>query len=263
MLGIRILVALIGIPILLGASFLGGWWLTLLVSGIAYLGLLEFYRLAARMDLKPLTAAGVLGGVLLIITAYTAMDMISRLAVLFTVGLLFIYLFYFPRLGLADIAVTLLGIWYLGGLLAHLLMIRFLPDGGRALIMTFLFTWVYDTGAYFCGCLFGRQHPWPQISPRKTVAGVIGGFIGILILIVTLGPLFLPLRLDFWMVLFLAVIVVAAAQMGDLVGSALKRQAGVKNSGWLLPGHGGILDRFDSLLLVAPVIYYYLAFCLA
>lgn len=263
MLGTRILVALIGIPILLGASFLGGWWLTLLVATIACISLLEFYQLATRLNLKPAVIAGVFGGLTLVIAAYINMGMVSWLGVVVTVGALIVFLINFPRMGLADIAVTLLGIWYIGGLMAYLPLIRLLPGGSGALIMTFFFTWAYDTGAYFCGSLFGRRHLWPRISPKKTRAGVIGGVIGTLVVAVALGPLLLPSLLSPWVLAGLAVLVAIAAQTGDLLESGLKRQAGVKDSGWLLPGHGGFLDRFDSLLMVAPVIYYYLAFFLS
>lgn len=258
MLGARIMVALVGIPVLLGASLLGGWWLTLLVSGITWIGLLEFYRLAARLDLKPIVSAGVLGGLAFVLAAYINKGMVGWLGAALTATILLIFLIRFPRLRLADAAITLLGAWYVGGLMAFIPLIRQLPGGTGALILTFLFTWIYDSGAYFCGRLFGHRHPWPQLSPKKTGAGVIGGVIATVILALALGPLLLP-SLSNWLLAGMGLAAAVAAQAGDLIESGFKRQAGVKDSGWLLPGHGGILDRFDSLLLVAPVIYYYLA----
>lgn len=257
MLGARIVVAVLGIPLLLAVAVLGGWWLTLLVSGITWIGLLEFYRLAARMDMKPLIPAGVLGGLTLVFAAYTSKELAGWLGVALTLAILLLFLIRFPRLRLADAAITLFGIWYIGGLMAFVPLIRELPGGAGMLIMTFLFTWIYDSGAFFCGRLFGRRHPWPQLSPKKTGAGVIGGIVATVVLALALGPLLLPSPSN-WLLAGLGLLAAVAAQTGDLIASGLKRQAGVKDSGWLLPGHGGILDRFDSLLLVAPVIYYYL-----
>jgi len=261
MLGTRILVSLVGIPILLGVSFLGGWWLTLLVAILVCIGLLEFYQLAARQKLKPVVPAGVLGGLALVLTAYINIGGVTWLGTVITIGILLVFLACFPRLGLADTAITLLGIWYVGSLMAYLPLIRLLPNGAGALVITFLLTWANDSGAYFCGRMFGRKHPWPRLSPGKTRAGVIGGVLGTVAVAVILGPVFLP-PLSRWLLVGLAIIAAIAAQIGDLIESGLKRQAGVKDSGCFLPGHGGILDRFDSLLLVAPVIYYYLAFFL-
>jgi phosphatidate cytidylyltransferase len=140
-------------------------------------------------------------------------------------------------------------------------LLRLLPGGAAILILTFLMTWANDTGAYFCGRIFGRRHPWPSLSPGKTWAGAIGGLLVTLVVAEVLGPLILP-ALNSWLLAGLAILSAIAAQAGDLIESGFKRQAGVKDSGWLLPGHGGILDRFDSLLLVAPVVYYYLVFFL-
>ncbi|QGP93230.1 Cytidylyltransferase family protein [Neomoorella glycerini] len=262
MLGTRILVALVGIPLLLGAAYLGGWWFLLLVILLALTGLVEFYHLAARLKLKPLVPAGITGGLMFILLAYLHKGMVAWLGAGLTVGMLLLFLALFPRLAAADVAITLLGSWYVGGLLAYLPLLRLLPGGSGALILTFILTWANDTGAYFCGRIFGRRHPWPNLSPGKTWAGAIGGLLLTVVAAKALGPLLLP-ALNSRLLVGLAVLTAIAAQAGDLIESGFKRQAGVKDSGWLLPGHGGILDRFDSLLLVAPVVYYYLAFFLA
>ncbi|OIQ58899.1 phosphatidate cytidylyltransferase [Moorella thermoacetica] len=261
MLAARMVVALVGIPLLLGATFLGGWWLNLLAEFITLVGMMEFYHLAKRMQLKPMAPAGLVGGLFLILVAYLNREIPAWYLAVITLGLLFLFLVMFPRFGVADLAVTFLGIWYVGGLVAYLPLIRLLPGGAGALTMALLLTWANDSGAYFCGLLFGRHHPWPRLSPGKTWAGAIGGLFGSILVALTIGPLLLA-GLNYWLLGMLAILVAVAAQAGDLIESGLKRQAGVKDSGWLLPGHGGILDRFDSLLLVAPVVYYYLVFFL-
>ncbi|WP_406678410.1 phosphatidate cytidylyltransferase [Moorella sp. ACPs] len=261
MLGTRILVALVGIPLLLGTAYVGGWWFLLLVILVAFTGLVEFYHLAARLKLKPLVPAGIAGGLLFVLAAYLNKGMVAWPGAGLTVGMLLLFLAMFPRLAAADVAITLLGSWYVGGLLAYLPLLRLLPGGTGTLILTFLMTWANDTGAYFCGRIFGRRHPWPSLSPGKTWAGAIGGLLVTLVVAEVLGPLLLP-AFNSWLLAGLAILTAIAAQAGDLIESGFKRQAGVKDSGRLLPGHGGILDRFDSLLLVAPVVYYYLVFFL-
>lgn len=262
MLAARLVVALVGIPLLLGVTYLGGWWLNLLSELIALVGLMEFYHLVKRMQLKPMVPAGLLGGLFLIPVAYLSKGIPGWYLAVVTLGLLVLFLVMFPRLGVADLAVTFLGIWYVGGLVAYLPLIRLLPGGAGALTMAFLLTWAVDSGAYFCGLFFGRRHPWPYLSPRKTWAGAIGGVLGSLFVAVIIGPALLA-GLNYSLLGMLAILVAVAGQAGDLIESGLKRLAGVKDSGWLLPGHGGILDRFDSLLLVAPVVYYYLVFFLS
>ena len=257
MLAARLAVALVGIPLLLGVAFLGGWWLNLLVGLLTVVGLLEFFHLATRWEVKPLVPAGLLGGLILIPVAYLNRGIPAWATAVFTTGLLLLFLARFPRIKVVDLAVTFLGTWYVGGFLAYLPLLRLLPGGAGVLTTAFLLTWANDTGAFFCGLLFGRHHPWPDLSPGKTLAGVFGGLAGSLIVALAVGPLLLP-DSSYWLLGGLGLLASVAAQAGDLIESGLKRQAGVKDSGWLLPGHGGILDRFDSLLLVAPVVYYYL-----
>ncbi|WP_258360881.1 phosphatidate cytidylyltransferase [Moorella sulfitireducens] len=261
MLVTRILVAMAGIPLLLGTAYLGGWMLLLLVILMAFTGLVEFYHLAARWKLKPIVPAGIAGGLLFIVGAYFSKGTAAWMGAWLTLAMLLLFLALFPRVAAADVAITLLGSWYIGGMLAYLPLLRLLPGGAGILILAFLLTWANDTGAYFCGRIFGRRHPWPALSPGKTWAGAAGGLLATLIIVEVLGPLLLP-AFNSWLLAGLAVLAAVAAQAGDLIESGFKRQAGVKDSGRLLPGHGGILDRFDSLLLVAPVVYYYVAFFL-
>lgn len=261
MLGPRVLVAVLGVPLLLGAAVKGGWWFLLLVMAVAFIGLMEFYRMIELLKLKPLIPVGLVGGLLFIVAAYFNNGPATWPGLVLTVSMLIFFLILFPRMTAADVAVTILGSWYVGGLLAFLPLIRLLPRGIELLIFTLIMTWTNDTGAYFCGRFFGHRHPWPTLSPGKTWAGAIGGLISTLVVSGTLGQLLLPF-FSVWVLAGWALLTSIAAQAGDLIESGFKRQAGVKDSGAILPGHGGILDRFDSLLLVGPVVYYYLAFFL-
>lgn len=161
-----------------------------------------------------------------------------------------------------DTAVTLLGIIYVGGLFLYLILIYNFSSGGvnigkRLIWLPILATWITDTLAYFTGLNFGRHKLAPNISPNKTIEGAVGGLVGSILLVAVAG-LWLPLSfLDLKNRIILGTLVGIAAQLGDLVESAFKRDAQIKDSGNLIPGHGGVLDRFDSLLFVLPVTYYY------
>ena len=128
------------------------------------------------------------------------------------------------------------------------------PDGFILTLLAIAGTWLTDTGAFFVGRSLGGRRLVPELSPNKTVSGAVGGwvtgFVGLLA-----GAVFLA-AIPLTRALLLAAVVPVAAQLGDLLESAIKREAGVKDSGRLLPGHGGVLDRFDSLMLVAPTVYY-------
>ena len=130
-------------------------------------------------------------------------------------------------------------------------------DGISYLILLFLGAWGSDTFAYFVGSFFGRKKLCPDISPKKTVEGAIGGVVGGTILVAVYGQLFLPDITDHSLIKFilLGLTCTITAQLGDLIASVIKRYCGIKDYGRIMPGHGGVLDRFDSVLFLAPVVY--------
>lgn len=152
-------------------------------------------------------------------------------------------------------AITLFGMAYTAWNLGHLMLIRELPHGRGALIVLFVAIWAGDTGAYYAGKNLGRHRIFPAVSPKKTwegsIAGLIASMVATAIAAATVYP---PLTPPHALLLGLAVGV--AGQLGDLFESMLKRSAGIKDSSHLLPGHGGLLDRLDSLIFGAPVFYY-------
>lgn len=164
-----------------------------------------------------------------------------------------------------SVAVTLFGVLYVGWLSAHLVLLRELPwragtdyaDGASYVLLAFFITWSCDTGAYAIGRLFGRTRPWTIISPAKSVEGAVGGFafalMGAWVARLWFAPYLKPQD-----ALTLGMLVGVFAQVGDLVESLLKREARHDDSSDLIPGHGGVLDRFDSLYFAAPLVYYYL-----
>ncbi len=156
----------------------------------------------------------------------------------------------FSRLSLSVFAVV-----YIGVCVAHFVLLAFLEHGNSWLAVLSGFTIASDTGAYYVGCRFGQRKLCPNISPGKTVEGAFGGLffgsLGGLIMV-----LLLPLDVNLAFIVFISLILIPIAILGDLVESVLKRDSGVKDSGTILAGHGGILDRVDSLLLTGPVLYY-------
>ena len=157
---------------------------------------------------------------------------------------------------LRDGAMTLFGLLYLGLTLSTLAMTRLLPQGEWLIFFLLMVTWASDTGAYYIGTLYGRHRLAPRISPKKTVEGLVGGLISAIIVAYAARWWFFP---DFSGLdcIILATLLTLAGLWGDLTESAMKRSVGMKDSGGILPGHGGMLDRLDSLLFTAPVFYYY------
>jgi phosphatidate cytidylyltransferase len=157
---------------------------------------------------------------------------------------------------LRDGAMTLFGVLYLGLTLGPLSMTRLLPLGEWLILFLLLVTWASDTGAYYVGTVYGRHRLAPMISPKKTVEGLVGGLFSAIIIAYAAHWWFLP-ELSGLDCLVLAILLTITGLWGDLAESAMKRSVSIKDSGGILPGHGGMLDRLDSLLFTAPAFYYY------
>jgi phosphatidate cytidylyltransferase len=161
--------------------------------------------------------------------------------------------------GLTDPAIVAFGPLYIGLCLGHLVLTRAMPEGEFLIFCLFLVTWAADTGAYYAGTSLGRHKLAPDISPNKTVEGLAGGLIAAALAAFLAQSWFLP-SLTIVDCVAVACLLTVAGLLGDLAESAMKRGAGVKDSGSLIPGHGGLLDRLDSLLFTAPTFYYYVSF---
>lgn len=251
----RIISALVGIPLVVIAVWFGSIPLILLIGLIIVLGLREMNEMLAKLGLKPSIWLAVAGGLIMTAGAFLYKDgypgptitIILFMHLLATVAL-------YPRYSLLDSAGTMMGTMYVG-LLSYFYLLRMMPDGWIWLIFTLTATWATDTAAYFVGIAFGRRRIAPALSPKKTLEGAVGGFAGSILVAGVFSYIytFLPMS----KVLLLGLSLGAAAQVGDLLESAFKRQAGVKDSSALIPGHGGILDRIDSTLFTAPLVYYF------
>lgn len=267
----RVISGVLGGVLLLALIGLGGLPFTLAIGLLTTLGVLEYAELLKKQNLRSQTGVMLFCSLSLLALLYVVgsnfgLDPLEALhigeqtfaLILFVLlGLVFIkdILKGDPGQGFVNAAANLFGTVYIGFMFAYILLLRFLPnqDGLVYVLFTVLVTWANDTFAYFIGVNFGKHKLSPKISPKKSVEGSLGGLVGGLLMAVALGSYFQKPILP---MLFLGVLVVVAGQFGDLVESVIKRNAGVKDSGHFLPGHGGVLDRFDSLLLAAPVVYY-------
>lgn len=222
------------------------------------LALFEFYGLCFRDRTQSwLIGIGLTGFAAVVLATHKPDILVPSLLVTLG-GIISVPLFSRAPLeqSLKDGAMTLVGVLYLGLTLSTLSMTRLLPHGEWLIFFLLLVTWASDTGAYYVGTLYGRHRLAPTISPKKTVEGLVGGLIGAIIVAYTVRWWFLP-ELSGFDCLVLGTLLTITGLWGDLTESAMKRSVGIKDSGGILPGHGGMLDRLDSLLFTAPAFYYY------
>jgi len=253
----RILVAAVGLPLVLGMLWLGGWWFFGLLAVAACIGVHEFVTTAR--PLRPLAPA-VYGGVLLALVGARSGGVAWLLG-----GFLATFVFAFVLHVLsstrapttAAVGSTILGSAWIGPGLGFLLLLREMHDHGRLIAFTVVLTaWAAATFAYFGGRLVGRHKLAPRLSPGKSWEGLlIGAFAGVFVAFIALYDTRNE-YLSIWQAVVLGVVLVLAELIGDLFESALKRDLEVKDTGRLLGGHGGMLDRIDGLLFAAPAAYF-------
>ena len=287
-LGKRVAVAAVGVPFAALLLYIGGWPLTLLLAAIAAGGALELYRMAGVLGARPFAPFGAALAAVLVLFAqlFSALERAAWSWTALMAGALALGAAAIWRRGpegkpLSSIAITLFGAVLVGGGLSYAVLLRGIGTNGAlaaapavaitlanahaaAVLLAFpiALTWLGDSFAYFGGRKWGRRKLIPSVSPGKTIAGALSSVIGSILV----GAAYAVFLLDGWVGVpispmhgaLLGLLVSVAAQVGDLTESLLKREAGVKDSGTLLPGHGGILDRFDALFFTLPVAYWYL-----
>lgn len=274
----RLLTAAVALPILLGSIILPLWipesiWLFVVIAVLAIAaGLFEFYSFTKKLELKADAAVAYLGATALTIAFIfdapsKAPDLLIITIALFIAALLVTQAFRFQNdftKMLTGIGVTLLGVFYLsflgGFLIATRVGFEHVPGVSSKLLLFFLVVlFGSDSGAYFSGKAFGKHKLAPKISPGKTVEGLIGGVLAAAGFAALCTWLFFP-ELPYQYSIPLAIVMAIVGVLGDLAESAMKRGAGAKDAASILPGHGGLLDRLDSLLLNAPILYYFARF---
>lgn len=241
----------------LAADYFGGWAFAVLAALAGAVGAFEFYLLCRAAGSRPALLLGVpTTAAIAALPLAIASPERAWVGILVFLAIASGGVYLSPTLfrqGMDGWLATVGGAVYIGVLLGHLSLLRTLPDGAWWVFAALLMTWAFDTGAYFAGSQLGRRPFMQHVSAKKTVEGVMGGIVlsGIagFVLVPTVGVA-APFALA------LGLLVGAVAQVGDLVESMFKRRAGVKDSGAIVPGHGGLLDRIDSLLFTAAVTFY-------
>lgn len=232
----------------------------LLVSALSMIGLYELYK-TMNIEKTLIGYAGLAAAVFYSILLRWNVHSSSIVALIVGFFLISgIYVFTFPKFKADQVAFSVFGMVYVPLLMMHLYQVRELGDGLYIIPLVFLSAWGNDTCAYCVGMLFGKHKMTPKLSPKKSVEGLFGGIIGACLLGAGYGALFgshLP-SLGNATVSCAIICGVGAliAVVGDLAASAVKRDTGIKDYGKLIPGHGGVLDRFDSILFTAPIVYY-------
>lgn len=263
MLKTRVISAVIGLPIILGALLVGEKPLIILIFLISIAGLYEYYNAFRNVGYSPATWIGYLGTItyyyLIIINEYSV-------ASLSLMAFIIIILLFFDTIKrnstIIEAALTILGMVYIPCMFSNII---FLQNGinGKALVwLPFLTAWLSDTFAYFTGITFGKNKLYPKISPNKTIEGSLGGIVGSTTSSLIAGIIFNNLGFSMPIIHYgiIGILSGVMGQIGDLFASSIKRFCKVKDYGNIIPGHGGILDRFDSILFTAPTVYFYFAF---
>jgi phosphatidate cytidylyltransferase len=269
----RILTSVCGIPVLVAAIWFDNPlpWFTILVAVLGILSAVEFFRLVNISGTRPFTVYGII--VILLFIVFRDTDLLEKIQSVFNSIWIVLFLIICLLLPLLFSQVfkhnkektsfsgglwTITGIIYIGWMLGHLVALRGFEDGRNWVFYALFVTFAYDTAAFFTGRSLGRHKMAPKISPGKTWEGTAGGTTGavLLSLFFTLStPFILPI--NWWQAIILGLLVSFFGQGGDLLESRFKRYIGVKDAGKALPGHGGFLDRIDSVVFTSLVVYYY------
>ena len=268
------MVAAIGVPVGVALAYLGGWPLGITIGIIGLLGVHEFFEISTKLDAPPFVRLGLIGSAALLILA-TAAPSWPVVAEGIAITAMIVCLLAFaaaiwmrgidgrPVLGTAA---TVFGVLYVAAPLTFASLIRHgwgfgtqSWTGAAVLVFPLTVTWLGDTGAYFGGRFWGKAKLAPKVSPGKTIAGGVSGLITSTVAGAVFGALafgsWSALPIPVWATALMGLVLGVIGQIGDLAESVMKRAAGVKDSSALIPGHGGILDRFDAVLFTLPACY--------
>jgi phosphatidate cytidylyltransferase len=263
----RVLVSVVAIPVIILASYLGGYYFLAFVIVISIVAYYEFILLCKKKEVNANLWLASIVIIIIIINQFKYFIDFYTIIIVSSFFLLILELFRNKGSAIFNLGVSYLGIFYIGLFSTSLLALReFYPNvdglyerGGYLIISLLASIWFGDSAAYYGGTAIGKQRLFPRISPKKSWEGAVFGFI------FSIGAMILArlIVLDFisWNnVIVIGIIIGTVGQLGDLVESLLKRDAGVKDSSNIIPGHGGVFDRFDSMLFVAPAVWFYLRY---
>lgn len=261
----RLISGIVLVVVIVGAVLAGNTVMFMLSALLSLIGLYEIYKVH-KMEKEVLGIAGYAAALIYMVCAWFAFDQWSILALVagFLI-LMCVYVFSFPKYKASDVAYVVFGVVYVPVLMMYLYQIRSMADGLVLIPLVFISAWGNDTCAYCVGMLIGKHKMAPKLSPKKSVEGFIGGVVGAALLGALYGWILSGTVAGVSIPLY--AIMCGAAGMfsvvGDLTASAIKRDFAIKDYGRLIPGHGGVMDRFDSILFTAPIIYFIALYGLA
>ena len=249
----RLLSGIVLVIILIATVGCGGEVLFGVLGVISLIGMTELYKVVG-VQKKPIAFAGYLAAVAYYALLYT--NQLNRLPLLimgFMIVLMAVYVFSYPAFIADQVATVFLGVFYVAMMMSYVYQTRMLEDGGIVVWLIFLSSWGCDTCAYCVGMLIGKHKMTPVLSPKKSIEGAVGGVAGAALLGVIYAAATQGKMAEYALICAVGALI---SMVGDLAASAIKRNQNIKDYGKLIPGHGGILDRFDSVIITAPVIYY-------
>ncbi|TCT15065.1 phosphatidate cytidylyltransferase [Natranaerovirga pectinivora] len=258
---IRLLSSIIGFPIALFIVIYGDLLLLTSISIIAFIGLVEIFRAFNVKSMSVKVIGYFTHFIYFIILAYNQNTYMTYLISFYLLCLLILFVLQYPKFEINTILYVFFSFFYVSFLFSHIYLVRNIPEYGIWLVwLIFISAWGSDTFAYATGLTIGKNLLAPELSPKKTKEGAIGGVVGATLLACIFGYFFTVINdlNSVYIVLFAIVAGIASilSQIGDLAASAIKRKVQIKDFGNLIPGHGGILDRFDSIIFTAPFVYY-------
>lgn len=251
--------AVIGIPLVIAVIVLGNPYLKYTIMVASLIGLFEFYRVV-RKRYQPMAILGYGATIIMYIAFEQVTSYYWVFVTLFMIISLTVMVVRYPKYALEDVALTLFPVFYVSLLFSFMILVREITNGSFWIWLIALSAWGSDTCAYFAGITMGKHKLAPSLSPKKTIEGSIGGILGagaLGYLYTMIFTMFAMPELRAYILVIVITVMIAAAisQVGDLAASAIKRFFEQKDYGHILPGHGGILDRCDSFIFVAPLIY--------
>ena len=263
----RVIVSVIAIPVVLAVSYIGSYVFFSFVVAVALISFYEFSLLAKNKGISVNIWIGFFSLIFLAVNQFNNVFDTYPFVLVLMIIVSAVELFRNKNSAINNIGATLLGIFYIGAFASSLIAIRefypavgyFYLRGGYVIISIFITMWICDSAAFFGGTAFGKHKLFIRVSPNKSWEGAVFGFIFALIAMILLKEILLGF-LPWSTVIAFGIIIGTVGQIGDLIESLFKRDAGVKDSSSLIPGHGGIFDRFDSILFTAPVILLYLKY---
>ena len=234
----------------------GSWILFFTLLAVSLIGMRELYKVMKVSDehVTVLELVGYLGAVLYYIAMKADFGNYGTMAIIISMILiLFVYVFGYPKYHAEQVMAAFFGVVYVAVMLSFIYLTRSLPDGKFLVWLIFLCSWGCDTCAYCVGMLIGKHKMAPVLSPKKSIEGAVGGVAGAALLGVIYAAATQGKMAEYALICAVGALI---SMVGDLAASAIKRNQNIKDYGKLIPGHGGILDRFDSVIITAPVIYY-------